>query len=162
MAFESARSMIAKVPGLMTNAVLTLVDGVRVVVPDSLNLITPYVLREQEDWFEDEIKFLRHLLRPGQRAIDIGANYGVYTLSMARTVGPAGHVWAFEPASSTASLLAEGIAANRFTHVTLERSALSSSSGTAQLSLTFMQQKRSAPDYEIGSTGPELIHRVTD
>ncbi|MBI5659164.1 MAG: AAA family ATPase [Nitrosomonadales bacterium] len=28
--------------------------------------------------------------------------------------------------------------------------------------LTFMQQKRSAPDYEIGSTGPELIHRVTD
>ncbi|MBI5660417.1 MAG: hypothetical protein HZC43_12935 [Nitrosomonadales bacterium] len=32
----------------------------------------------------------------------------------------------------------------------------------AQLELTFMQQKRSAPDYEIGSTGPELIHRVTD
>lgn len=119
----------------MTHAIMTLVDGVRVVVPDSLNLITPYVLREQEDWFEDEIKFLRRLLRPGQHAIDIGANYGVYTLSMAKAVGPSGHVWAFEPASSTASLLAEGIAANNFDHVTLERSALSSSSGTAQLSL---------------------------
>jgi FkbM family methyltransferase len=114
---------------------MTLVDGVRVVVPDSLNLITPYVLREQEDWFEDEIKFLRRLLKRGQRVIDIGANYGVYTLSMAKAVGPTGRVWAFEPASSTASRLAEGITVNNFAHVTLERSALSSSSGTARLSL---------------------------
>ncbi|MBI5658298.1 MAG: hypothetical protein HZC43_01830 [Nitrosomonadales bacterium] len=34
--------------------------------------------------------------------------------------------------------------------------------GWTEFALTFMQQKRSAPDYEIGSTGPELIHRVTD
>lgn len=114
---------------------VTLVDGVRVVVPDTLDLITPYVLQEQQDWFEDEIKFLRRLLRPGQRVIDIGANYGVYALSMAQAVGPAGRVWAFEPASGTANLLAAGIAANGFTHVTLERSALSSASGSAQLSL---------------------------
>lgn len=112
-----------------------MVDGVRVVVPGSLDLITPYVLLEQQDWFEDEIKFLRHLLKPGQKVIDIGANYGVYTLSMARTVGPTGHVWAFEPTSSTARLLAEGITANGFTQVTLERSALSNKTGTAQLSL---------------------------
>lgn len=114
---------------------LTLIDGVRVVVPDSLNLITPYVLLEQQDWFESEIKFLRKLLRPGQKAIDIGANYGVYTLSMAKTVGPAGRVWAFEPASGTARLLAEGISANGFGQIVLERSALSNTCGTAQLSL---------------------------
>lgn len=114
---------------------LDLVDGVRIVVPDSLNLITPYVLLEQQDWFEDEIKFVRRLLRPGQKVIDIGANYGVYTLSMAKAVGPTGRVWAFEPAASTAKLLAEGIAANGFGQVVLERSALSSACGTAQLSL---------------------------
>lgn len=114
---------------------ITLVDGVRIVVPDSLNLITPYVLLEQQDWFEDEIKFLRGLLQPGQKIIDIGANYGVYSLTMAKTVGNTGRVWAFEPASATARLLAEGIAINGFTHVVLDRSALSSISGTAQLSL---------------------------
>ena len=114
---------------------VTLVDGARVVVPDTLDLITPYVLQEQQDWFEDEIKFLRRLLRPGQRVIDIGANYGVYALSMAQAVGPAGRVWAFEPASGTAKLLAAGIAANGFAHVSLERSALSSASGSAQLAL---------------------------
>jgi FkbM family methyltransferase len=114
---------------------VTLVDGARVVVPDTLDLITPYVLQEQLDWFEDEIKFLRRLLRPGQHVIDIGANYGVYALSMARAVGPTGRVWAFEPASGTADLLAAGIAANGFTHVSLERSALSSAGGSAQLAL---------------------------
>lgn len=119
----------------MPSLTLTLVDGTRVVVPDSLNLITPYVLQEQQDWFEDEIKFLRHLLRPGQKVIDIGANYGVYTLSMARAIGPGGQVWCFEPASSTADWLAQGIAANGFSHVTLDRRALSSAPGTAHLTL---------------------------
>jgi protein O-GlcNAc transferase len=120
---------------MISTTTLTMIDGVRVVVPDSLNLITPYVLREQLDWFEDEIKFLRRLLQPGQQVIDIGANYGVYTLSMAKSVGSAGRVWAFEPASATAALLAEGIASNDFGHVLLEQSALSNTCGTAQLSL---------------------------
>ncbi len=114
---------------------LTLVDGVRVVVPDTLDQITPYVLREQEDWFEDEIRFLRRLLQPGEQIIDIGANHGVYTLSMAKTVGPNGRVWAFEPASTTSQLLAASIEANEFRHVVLDRSALSDHSGTAELSL---------------------------
>jgi len=114
---------------------LTMVDGVRVVAPDSLDLITTYVLREQQDWFEDEIKFLRRLLQPGQRVIDIGANYGVYTLSMAKVVGPEGRIWAFEPASATARMLAAGIAANGFGQVSLQQCAVSSQAGSAQLSL---------------------------
>jgi predicted O-methyltransferase YrrM len=95
---------------------LTIAEGVRIVVPDSLNPITPYVLLEQLDWFEDEIKFLRRLMRPGQKVIDIGANYGVYTLPMAKAVGTTGSVWAFEPASHTAALLAEGIATTAARH----------------------------------------------
>jgi FkbM family methyltransferase len=114
---------------------LTMIDGVKVVVPDSLNLITPYVLLEQQDWFEDELRFLRRLLQPGQKIIDIGANHGVYTLSMAKAISATGRVWAFEPASSTAKLLAAGIEANAFGHVVLHQSALSEHSGTAELSL---------------------------
>ncbi len=109
--------------------------GVKVVTPDALHLITPYVLYEQQDWFEDEIAFLRRALQPGQQAIDIGANYGVYTLSIAKTVGPTGAVWAFEPTSSTAAFLAQSIAANAFSQVVLERSALSRECGTAQLTI---------------------------
>ncbi|MFZ2542376.1 MAG: FkbM family methyltransferase [Gallionella sp.] len=145
----------------MTTITLTLIDGVQIVVPDSLNLITPYVLLEQQDWFEDEVKFLRRLLQPGQKVIDIGANYGVYTLSMAQTVGPTGCVWAFEPASSTARLLAEGIAANGFTQVVLERSALSSTSGTAQLSLNDNSELNALLHGKSSTNASETVALVT-
>lgn len=122
---------------------LTLVDGVKVVVPDSLDLITPYVLIEQQDWFEDEIKFLRHLLEPGQKIIDIGANYGLYTLTMANSVGKSGKVWSFEPASTTASFLVESIEKNSFSHVVLDRCALSNASGSAKLALNEQSEMNS-------------------
>jgi FkbM family methyltransferase len=112
---------------------LTLVDGTRVVVPDSLENFTSYVLQERGDWFEDEIGFLRRLVQPGQVVIDIGANVGVYALSLARRVGPKGRVWAFEPATDTAALLAEGIAANGSTWVQLVRQAVSDHTGMAWL-----------------------------
>jgi len=112
---------------------VTLVDGTQVVVPDSLEQITPYVLQEQGDWFEDEIKFLRRLVQPGQTVIDIGANVGVYALSLARKVGPTGQVWAFEPASDTAALLEAGISANGTPWLHLQRQALSDHTGTAWL-----------------------------
>lgn len=117
------------------NVTLTLVDGVKVVVPDSLDLITSYVVHEQEDWFEDEIKFLRRLIQPGQRVIDIGANYGLYSLVAADRVGPGGRVWAFEPASGTAKCLASSAAANDFGNVVVDQSAVSDTAGSARLTL---------------------------
>jgi FkbM family methyltransferase len=118
------------------NITLKFADDISVVVPDSLSLLTTYVLREQGDWFEDEIKFVRLLLKPDQRAIDIGASYGLFTLSMASIVGPGGRIWAFEPASSTAALLSESLAKNGFSQVVVDRRALSERAGVARLSLS--------------------------
>lgn len=141
--------------------VLTLIDGVRIVVPDSLFLITPYVLREQRDFFEDELPFVRQLLQPGQSVIDIGANYGVYTLPMAQKVGPSGHVWAFEPASSTAQFLARGIAENGCGHVTLEQKAVSSAPGSAQLGFHVQAELRSIVHGAAAPDGSETVSVVT-
>lgn len=140
---------------------LTLVDGVRIVVPNALDLITPYVLREQQDFFEDELPFVRQLLQPGQNFIDVGANYGVYTLPVAQKVGPSGHVWAFEPSSSTAQFLAQGIAANGFGHVTLEQKALSSAPGSAQLALHVHSELRSIVHGATPPGGSEMVSLVT-
>jgi len=112
---------------------LTLVDGTTVLVPDSLDALTTYILQEQGDWFEDEIKFLRRWVQPGQVVVDIGANYGVYALSLARRVGPEGQVWAFEPATDTAQYLARSIEANGTSWVRLETTALSDHEGTGWL-----------------------------
>ena len=146
---------------MVETTVLPLLDGVRIVVPDSIELITPYVLREQQDFFEDELRFVRELLQPGQKVIDIGANYGVYTLPMAQKVGPDGHVWAFEPTSSTAQFLAQGIAANAFGHVTLEQKAVSSSPGSAQLSLQRNSELNSIIHGQPSAGDSETVTLVT-
>ncbi len=114
---------------------LTLKDDVRICVPDSIELLTPYVLQEQNDWFESEIDFLRRLARPGMQIIDIGANYGVYTLALAKRIQPHGRIWAFEPASNTAAYLHRSLAANQYDHVALIRAALSDRPGQAAFEL---------------------------
>ena len=141
--------------------VFEIVDGTRVVAPDSPQLITPYVLAEQHDWFEDEIGFLRHLLLPGERAVDVGANYGLYTLSMAKAVGSTGAVWAFEPASSTSEFLEQSIVANNFPQIVLERSALSRECGTAQLTLNDNCELNSLVRGEGSDRAGETVRLVT-
>ncbi len=109
--------------------------GFHVCVPRSIASMTTYALLEQEDWFEDEIRFVRRLLGPGMNAIDIGANYGVYTLSMAKAVGPGGRIWSFEPASATAGFLRRSLARNAFANVDLQQCALSNTAGRRRLRL---------------------------
>jgi FkbM family methyltransferase len=97
--------------------------------------ITTYVLIEQEDWFEKEIAFARRLLRPGMHVIDIGANFGTYTLAMAQAVAPEGRVWAYEPTSTTARYLGKTIARNGLANVEMVQAALSDRTGSGRLHL---------------------------
>jgi len=53
-------------------------------------------------WTEPELELCRLVLREGDSAIDIGANFGVWSYHMSRAVGSAGHVYAFEPIPFTA------------------------------------------------------------
>jgi len=105
-------------------------------VPNSIQYLTPYILLEYQDWFEQEIAFVRAFLKPGMRVIDIGANYGTYTLTAAKSVGPTGKVWAFEPTELTAAYLTRSIRLNRFDHVTLIQAGVSDSGRQAFLSLS--------------------------
>lgn len=54
----------------------------------------------------------RRLLRPGDIALDIGANMGAHTLPMARLVGETGRVAAFEPTAGAHARLTTNVAAN--------------------------------------------------
>ena len=107
----------------------------RIAVLPSLAQTTTYVLLEQEDWFEEEIRFVRRWLKPGMRAIDVGANLGLYSAAMAKAVGRGGRVWAFEPAPVAAALLQRTIEINRCSQATLQRAAVSDASGSIRLAL---------------------------
>ena len=54
------------------------------------------------NWQEDELRLLPHLVRPGETAIDIGANFGLYAYHLSNLLGPQGRVVCFEPVPFTA------------------------------------------------------------
>ena len=81
-----------------------------------------------------ELDFVRRTIKPGQTVLDIGANLGLFTITMAASAGPTGKVYAFEPLDELATLLARSVAENKFEdRVVLERVAVSDQAGTGQL-----------------------------
>jgi FkbM family methyltransferase len=115
----------------MNDFYVRIVGDILINTTSSPNYLTTFVLLEQEDWFEHEIRFIRRFMRPGMRVIDIGANHGIYSLSMAKAITPGGHVWAFEPTTATAARLHKSIKRNNFENVQLLAFALSDYEGEA-------------------------------
>ena len=58
----------------------------------------------------------RHV-RPGMTAIDVGANFGYYTILLAALVGDEGRVLAIEPAPEAAAMLNRSVALNGFERI---------------------------------------------
>ena len=108
-------------------------SGITVSTPADINLMTPFVLLEQEEWFEPETRFIQDFLQPGMQALDIGACFGVYALQMAKAVGHDGQVFAFEPASQPREYLQTSARENSLDNLHILSQGLSSSSGPASL-----------------------------
>lgn len=113
---------------------VTIRGGVKVCVEPDIQLMSTYVLIEQEDWFEAEMDFVRAFVRPGMHLLDVGANHGVYALTMAGLLEGRGRVTALEPCSKPAGLLAQGVEQGGLGPVLrLVRAALSDRTGTADM-----------------------------
>jgi FkbM family methyltransferase len=80
-----------------------------------------------------EMRLVAHLLRPGDRFVDIGANVGYFTLLAASLVGPTGSVDAFEPGQPALDRLRENVAMNALPQVRVRPLALSDAAGEALL-----------------------------
>lgn len=109
----------------------TFIDGFEMYLDkkDSLDLSVD----DSYDEFDREI--LRQIVHPGDHVIDLGANIGFYTLTLARLVGPEGRVYAFEPSPENFALLSRNVQCNGFQAVTLVQKAVSNKNGKAQLFL---------------------------
>jgi len=65
-----------------------------------------------------ETALFRALVRPGMTVVDVGANWGYFTLLAAALVGSSGRVVALEPEPRLFAVLAENIRRNGLTHTT--------------------------------------------
>lgn len=74
--------------------------------------------------------FYHRVLRPGDAAIDAGANAGMHLFPMADAVGPTGTVVAYEPNGALAGQLQERAAREERSQVVVHASALHDRAGT--------------------------------
>ena len=95
----------------------------------------------------DRHVFVSHL-REGMTVMDVGANWGLYSLLISRAVGPSGKVYAFEPVPEIFARLKEHIALSNATNVIPVPIALSDEKGTAKMS--------------VKGGGSSLFRRVSD
>lgn len=81
----------------------------------------------------NELMAIASILRPGDTAVDVGANEGLFTVHMAGCVGASGIVLAIEPSSREFRILEANQRVNAFTQVRPKRIAVSDHTGTAEL-----------------------------
>jgi FkbM family methyltransferase len=79
------------------------------------------------DWWEFD--FIERFVRPGDVAVDVGANVGVYSLFLAQRVGPSGSIIACEPDPDNAAALAANLARNHLQQVHVVQAAIADREG---------------------------------
>ena len=116
-------------PKLRTIARDVLYSGLEVAYPHSLVILggEPFkVPFRWKHWFcegyeQPTFDFIRAYCMPGATLIDIGAHFGIFTISALRKVGPAGTVIAFEPCRATRTILLKTLELNGFSGIPVIR-----------------------------------------
>jgi FkbM family methyltransferase len=91
--------------------------------------VTPWI-RRHATWEADVVRFLGSVVRPGMVAVDVGANIGFLTVLMAKLVGPAGRVHAYEPWPGNLELLHANLWRHTCGNVTVHAAAALHRAGT--------------------------------
>lgn len=109
-------------------------------------------LMAEGSWEMWHTEVTAQLLKPGMKAIDVGANVGYFSVLMSELVGEAGSVHAFEPNPVIAARLRNSLAINGFAdRATVYDFALGDRDGTARLYI---------PERAPG--GAHVLHDMSD
>jgi FkbM family methyltransferase len=99
------------------------------------------VLRSFGDADEPDLTIVRKLVQRGTIAVDLGANFGVYTKVLSDLVGPTGLVISVEPVPQTFEVLSRNIRSLGMTNVSCVNVAISDLDGDVLMGL---------PNYDSG------------
>jgi len=106
----------------------------------------------------DEASALRRIVRPGMTVLDVGGNLGLYTVLLARLVGPAGNVVTFEPDPDLFALLRQNIALNDCANIEAHNLALGSTHSRLRLRRLILN----SGDNTLGADGSTLFRREVE
>jgi FkbM family methyltransferase len=152
--FAALNSLYWILVRMVSNDIVIRVGANQLRAPNDGSIVTSYEFNVQN--------LLRHFLRRGMIAVDVGAHVGFYTLLMAESVGPDGVVYAIEPDPRNWTYLQRNIRENNLKNIRCFRVALSSHSGEGVL----YQAQHSASSslqrtYYLSSQGNQIIEEHT-
>jgi FkbM family methyltransferase len=131
-------------------------DGVTICTAPDAELLTPHVLLEQKQWYENDLNFVRDYVKPGMTFLDIGAGFGVYSLPAAKLVGDEGCVFAFEPGASAKHYLEMSKLENGFGQLEVIGKAINNKNGKQDWSTG------KTPEFNrLDDSGEETVSSVT-
>jgi FkbM family methyltransferase len=93
-----------------------------------------------------EEAFLQTWIRPGMQVVDIGANVGLFTVALAKMVGPSGRILAIEPDPTNARLLKANVKRTGASCVTVCQCG----AGATQASAKLTRSATNFGDHRIG------------
>lgn len=85
------------------------------------------------EFSEFETKLFKQLVRPGQMVLEVGANIGAHTISLAKFLGGRGMLLAFEPQPVIHQILCANVALNNLNNVRVVHSAVGAERGSITL-----------------------------
>src|SRR5690242_20487958 len=94
-----------------------------------------YYTRTIQTFWEPYVEPIKRLIKPGDVAIDLGANIGWYSHVLAGLVGKDGRVYSIEPIPDTFRLLSAVAAARGLRNVELLNVAVSDKDGSAVMEI---------------------------
>lgn len=93
------------------HVVTTLDNGMSIIVNIHDKTVCWFV-RIAGHWDSNETRVLKKIINPGDKIIELGANFGAHTLKMAEMVGEKGKVYAFEANPNVSKYLKKSVELN--------------------------------------------------
>jgi len=103
-----------------------------------------------------EVKFLESIVKEGMNVIDIGANVGITTVTVARKIGRRGKLYSFEPTPEYFNILKENISSNGLENVKVYELAVTDQVGRVPFSQKELSSgivfEQGAKRFEVSTT----------
>lgn len=129
---------------------------------DTINDYIKNFLRRDVPWESAFTALIEKAVRPGSVAIDVGAHIGTHTITLSRSVGPEGVVYAFEPQDKIFAELYMNMIANQCDNVIPLHCALGNEQGIVKIRTDVPGNEGASYVMKTGEGQDTIIVRLDD
>lgn len=134
------------------------VEGSLLVVPTNDEYMGKYMLESGKVWEEHVLSRMLDYVRVNSNVVDVGANYGSYSVYFSKKVGRGGTVTSFEPQPYLNRICSTNLVLNDIQNVKLEQTSLGHAEITTEMSSKLSDGASTSQDFQTALDENKLIN----